>query len=102
MVYNFIECVSVPYSSSIQWIVSCVYGLSVAIDSLMTGTLIAYLLRSRTGFTAYALGLSLDAALEIDNDFHRTDSLVQTLIVYTINTGASRCLRTPYSLPDPC
>ena len=100
MAYNFIKRIAVSYSS-IQWIVSCVYGLSVAIDSLMTGTLIAYLLRSRTGFTAYVLGLSLDAALEIDNDFHRTDSLVQTLIVYTINTGASRCLRVSYGLPDP-
>ncbi|TBU52530.1 hypothetical protein BD310DRAFT_970774 [Dichomitus squalens] len=52
----------------LTWIVSAVYGLAMAIDSILTGTLIIYLLGSRTGTK-------------------RTDTMVQTLIVYTVNTG---------------
>ncbi|TBU25189.1 hypothetical protein BD311DRAFT_765041 [Dichomitus squalens] len=50
------------------WIVSAAFGLAVAVDSILAGTLIAYLLGGRTGN-------------------RRTDDMIQTLIVYTINTG---------------
>ncbi|KAI0325100.1 hypothetical protein GY45DRAFT_1438640 [Cubamyces sp. BRFM 1775] len=55
---------------NLTWLVSAIYGLAVSIDSIVTGVLIAALLRSKTGFK-------------------RTDSLIQTLVVYTINTGLS-------------
>ncbi|KAM5544619.1 hypothetical protein V8D89_001517 [Ganoderma adspersum] len=50
------------------WTVSVFYGVDMVIDSTLTGTLIVYLLRNRTGT-------------------QRNDSMIQTLIVYTINTG---------------
>ncbi|EIW53510.1 uncharacterized protein TRAVEDRAFT_52638 [Trametes versicolor FP-101664 SS1] len=50
------------------WLVSAIYGLAFSVDSLVTGVLIMVLLKSRTGFKS-------------------TDSLIQTLIVYSINSG---------------
>ncbi|KAI0654671.1 hypothetical protein C8Q70DRAFT_1086597 [Cubamyces menziesii] len=44
------------------------HKLTVSIDSIVSGVLITVLLKSKTGFK-------------------RTDSLIQTLMVYTINTG---------------
>ncbi|KAI0759571.1 hypothetical protein BD413DRAFT_271275 [Trametes elegans] len=52
----------------LTWIVSAIYGLAVTIDLLVTGVLITVLLNSKTGF-------------------NRTDSLIQTLIIYSINSG---------------
>ena len=37
-------------ATPLKWIVACVYGLADVIDSIISGTLILYLLRSRTGF----------------------------------------------------
>ncbi|KAL1939396.1 hypothetical protein VTO73DRAFT_9952 [Trametes versicolor] len=54
--------------SKFTWIVSATYGCAVSLDSIVTGVLIAVLLKSRTGFKS-------------------TDSLIQTLIVYSINSG---------------
>ncbi|EIW57915.1 uncharacterized protein TRAVEDRAFT_48938 [Trametes versicolor FP-101664 SS1] len=51
-----------------SWLVSGAYGCAVATDVLLTGALIRVLLHSRTGFK-------------------RTDSTLDTLIVYSINTG---------------
>ncbi|KAI0353727.1 hypothetical protein OH77DRAFT_585870 [Trametes cingulata] len=51
-----------------SWLVSAAYGCAVATDVLLTGALIRVLLRSRTGFK-------------------RTDSTLDMLIVYSINTG---------------
>ncbi|KAI0636240.1 hypothetical protein C8Q77DRAFT_1155943 [Trametes polyzona] len=51
-----------------SWLVSGAYGCAVATDVLLTGALIRVLLRSRTGFK-------------------RTDSTLDMLIVYSINTG---------------
>ncbi|KAI0667893.1 hypothetical protein C8Q78DRAFT_300062 [Trametes maxima] len=51
-----------------SWLVSAAYGCAVATDVLLTGALIRVLLRSRTGFK-------------------RTDLTLDTLIVYSINTG---------------
>ncbi|KAI0648720.1 hypothetical protein C8Q79DRAFT_466210 [Trametes meyenii] len=53
---------------SVSWLVSAAYGCAVATDVLLTGALIRVLLRSRTGFK-------------------RTDLTLDTLIVYSINTG---------------
>ncbi|KAI1786763.1 hypothetical protein LXA43DRAFT_754429 [Ganoderma leucocontextum] len=52
----------------LTWIVSVFYGVDMVIDTILAGTLIVYLLRNRTGT-------------------ERNDSMIQTLIVYTINTG---------------
>ncbi|KAJ8486841.1 hypothetical protein ONZ51_g4583 [Trametes cubensis] len=51
-----------------SWLVSAAYGCAVVTDVLLTGALIRVLLRSRTGFK-------------------RTDSTLDMLIVYSINTG---------------
>ncbi|KAL1949709.1 hypothetical protein VTO73DRAFT_8590 [Trametes versicolor] len=53
-----------------SWLVSGAYGCAVATDVLLTGALIRVLLHSRTGFK-------------------RTDSTLDSLIVYSINTGMS-------------
>lgn len=51
-----------------SWMVSALFGCAMLVDLLLTGTLIAILLRSRTGFS-------------------RTDSTIEVLVIYTINTG---------------
>ncbi|KAJ3007343.1 hypothetical protein NUW54_g3582 [Trametes sanguinea] len=53
---------------NMAWLVSAIYGFAVAVDSIVTGVLIAVLLKSRTGFRS-------------------TDSLIQTLVIYTVNSG---------------
>ncbi|KAH9902490.1 hypothetical protein C8Q73DRAFT_785159 [Cubamyces lactineus] len=50
----------------VAWMTSAAFGAAVVIDLLLTGTLI--ITKSRTGFK-------------------RTDSLIDVLIIYTINTG---------------
>ncbi|EIW52174.1 uncharacterized protein TRAVEDRAFT_32023 [Trametes versicolor FP-101664 SS1] len=52
----------------VSWLVSAMFGFAVLVDVCLTGTLVTVLLRSRTGFK-------------------RTDSLIEVLIVYAINTG---------------
>ncbi|KAI0643499.1 hypothetical protein C8Q79DRAFT_184160 [Trametes meyenii] len=52
----------------ISWLVSIAYGLAAVTDVILTGALVFVLLRSRT-FT------------------RRSDSVIYTLIIYTINTG---------------
>ncbi|KAI0330297.1 hypothetical protein GY45DRAFT_1434763 [Cubamyces sp. BRFM 1775] len=54
--------------SKVAWTSSAGFGAAVAIDFLLTGTLIIALHKSRTGFK-------------------RTDTLIDVLIIYTINTG---------------
>ncbi|KAI9056805.1 hypothetical protein FKP32DRAFT_1585067 [Trametes sanguinea] len=58
-----------------QWLVSAIYGFAVAVDSIVTGVLIAVLLKSRTGFRS-------------------TDSLIQTLVIYTVNSVCSTSMLT--------
>ncbi|KAI0648833.1 hypothetical protein C8Q79DRAFT_1007415 [Trametes meyenii] len=55
-------------TKDVTWVVCAVYGLAVSVDSLVTGVLITVLLKSRTGFKS-------------------TDSLIQTLVIYSINSG---------------
>ncbi|KAI0636134.1 hypothetical protein C8Q77DRAFT_1155841 [Trametes polyzona] len=52
----------------VAWMTSAGFGVAVVVDSLLTGTLILALRRSRTGF-------------------RRTDSLIDVLIIYAVNTG---------------
>ncbi|KAI0367132.1 hypothetical protein BV20DRAFT_1055112 [Pilatotrama ljubarskyi] len=52
----------------VSWLISAVFGCAVVVDMCLTGTLVVVLLRSRTGFK-------------------RTDSLIEVLIIYSINTG---------------
>ncbi|KAI0350804.1 hypothetical protein OH77DRAFT_1007132 [Trametes cingulata] len=52
----------------VSWLISAVFGCAVVVDLCLTGTLVIVLLRSRTGFK-------------------RTDSLIEVLIIYSINTG---------------
>ncbi|KAI9060714.1 hypothetical protein FKP32DRAFT_1004490 [Trametes sanguinea] len=53
---------------ALQGIVSAIFGSGVAVDVLLTGTLVVVLLSSRSGF-------------------RQTDSLVHLLVIYAINTG---------------
>ncbi|KAI0706343.1 hypothetical protein C8Q76DRAFT_800792 [Earliella scabrosa] len=52
----------------LTWLISACFGMAAAADVLLTTALIVVLRRSRTGFK-------------------RTDSLIDILIIYTINTG---------------
>ncbi|KAI0326510.1 hypothetical protein GY45DRAFT_1328862 [Cubamyces sp. BRFM 1775] len=54
--------------SRFDWLVSATFGCAVLAELFLTGTLIVVLLRSRTGFK-------------------RTDSTIDILIVYAVNTG---------------
>ncbi|KAI9060717.1 hypothetical protein FKP32DRAFT_1678675 [Trametes sanguinea] len=52
----------------VSWLISAVTGCAVLCDVCLTGTLVTALVRSRTGSK-------------------RTDSLIEVLIIYSINTG---------------
>ncbi|KAI0353785.1 hypothetical protein OH77DRAFT_1427086 [Trametes cingulata] len=52
----------------VTWLTSAGFGVAVLVDFLLTGALIVVLQKSRTGFK-------------------RTDSLIDLLIIYAINTG---------------
>ncbi|KAL1949755.1 hypothetical protein VTO73DRAFT_8636 [Trametes versicolor] len=52
----------------VAWMTSAGFGVAVLVDSLLTGTLILVLQKSRTGF-------------------RKTDSLIDVLIIYAVNTG---------------
>ncbi|KAI0824342.1 hypothetical protein BC628DRAFT_428045 [Trametes gibbosa] len=52
----------------ISWLVSIAYGFAVATDVILTGALVFVLQRARTGSK-------------------RTDSILDVLIIYTVNTG---------------
>ncbi|KAI0636135.1 hypothetical protein C8Q77DRAFT_621556 [Trametes polyzona] len=56
------------HRATAQWMTSAAFGIAVVVETLLTGTLILVLQRSRTGF-------------------RRTDSLIDLLIIYAINTG---------------
>ncbi|KAH9895561.1 hypothetical protein C8Q73DRAFT_789358 [Cubamyces lactineus] len=51
-----------------SWLVSATFGCAALAELFLTGTLIVALLRSRTGFK-------------------RTDSTIEVLIIYSVNTG---------------
>ncbi|KAI0665752.1 hypothetical protein C8Q78DRAFT_1083608 [Trametes maxima] len=51
-----------------SWLTSGIFGTAFLVDVLLTGTLVTVLLRSRTGFSG-------------------TDALIDTLIIYSMNTG---------------
>ncbi|KAL1948182.1 hypothetical protein VTO73DRAFT_12257 [Trametes versicolor] len=59
---------SILISVANSWMISATYGSAVAVDTLITGTMIYILLRSRTGFS-------------------KTDNTVKALILYSVNTG---------------
>ncbi|KAI0738333.1 hypothetical protein C8Q80DRAFT_272210 [Daedaleopsis nitida] len=52
----------------VSWMVSVIFGSAVIVDILLTTALIVVLVRSRTGF-------------------QRTDSTIEVLVLYTVNTG---------------
>ncbi|EIW52152.1 uncharacterized protein TRAVEDRAFT_53580 [Trametes versicolor FP-101664 SS1] len=60
-----------------KWLISIGYGFAVASDIMLTGALVFVLHRSRTGLK-------------------RSDSILDTLIKYTINTGMHHSCPTPY------
>ncbi|KAI0628212.1 hypothetical protein C8Q77DRAFT_479432 [Trametes polyzona] len=53
----------------VAWLISVVYGVTVFCDILLAGSLTWMLLKKRTGFK-------------------HTDSLIQVIVLYTVNTGA--------------
>lgn len=63
-------------------------ALAVAADGMITTLLTIVLRRSRTGFAKYVRTSSLPRTAELIHVFASTDSMLNTLIVYTINTGA--------------
>ncbi|KAI0363648.1 hypothetical protein BV20DRAFT_975436 [Pilatotrama ljubarskyi] len=75
---SFIQ-VSFTNFQRFSWMVWTILGIAVTVDLIATGTLTYYLRRSRTGFK-------------------RTDSMVDVLMVYGINTGLSTSVITMTSL----
>ncbi|KAI0628329.1 hypothetical protein C8Q77DRAFT_473334 [Trametes polyzona] len=71
----FKETESILDFERISWLISVAYGLAVVIDVLLAGSLVFVLRRSRTGS-------------------RRGDTMLDTLIIYTINTGALSFART--------
>ncbi|KAI0750004.1 hypothetical protein C8Q80DRAFT_663083 [Daedaleopsis nitida] len=67
-VETFVAVTFERYTEHYKWIIPCSLGTAVIIDAVTTSTLTYYLHKCRTGFK-------------------RTDSLIDILIVYTINTG---------------
>ncbi|KAI0644919.1 hypothetical protein C8Q79DRAFT_1119719 [Trametes meyenii] len=74
LAWDFVATVKVFHAPTLQafshysWIVSVAYGLAVLCDLITASALILALLRSRTGV-------------------RRTDSVVEVLVLYTVNTG---------------
>ncbi len=66
--------------------VSASYGCTFVADALQTGTLIYILLQSRTGFKR-RVNLRARARYQSSLFNRRTDNIVETLALYTTNTG---------------
>lgn len=76
-----------------QWLVSVSYGLAGVTDVTLASTLVFVFHRSRTGSKRCVRSISdSDAHAEI-RSLCRTDSVLDTLIIYTINTGTSWTVR---------
>ncbi|KAI0750007.1 hypothetical protein C8Q80DRAFT_1269797 [Daedaleopsis nitida] len=67
-IVTFIDVTFESFQEHSAWIVYTALGVRVLTDVVLTATLIYYLQRSRTGFTG-------------------TDSMIDVLILYAINTG---------------
>ncbi|EIW53085.1 uncharacterized protein TRAVEDRAFT_75231 [Trametes versicolor FP-101664 SS1] len=89
MTVALFETVSLATWAKSAWLAAVPYGFTIVTDVILTSTLILFLHRSRTGM-------------------RQTDTLLNTLIAYTINTGllttslSTLCLfftiRQPYNL----
>ena len=85
----------------VQWLSAVPFGFILATDAILTGSLIYWLHRSRTGFQEYVPDHASITSLYVGvrsskqscvsahgtREFGSTDSLLNVLIVYTINTG---------------
>ncbi|KAI0659999.1 hypothetical protein C8Q70DRAFT_1053253 [Cubamyces menziesii] len=83
------------------WLSAVPFGFILATDAILTGSLIYWLHRSRTGFQEYVPDHASITSLYVGvrsskqscvsahgaREFGSTDSLLNVLIVYTINTG---------------
>ncbi|KAJ8495511.1 hypothetical protein ONZ51_g1670 [Trametes cubensis] len=92
------------------WLSAVPFGFILATDAILTGSLIYWLHRSRTGFQEYVPDHASITSLYVGvrsskqscvsahgaREFGSTDSLLNVLIVYTINTG----LLTSASVPS--
>ncbi|OJT10879.1 hypothetical protein TRAPUB_12612, partial [Trametes pubescens] len=84
-----VEVFSSPLIITIEkysWMVSASYGCTFVADALLTGTLIYILLQSRTGFKR-RVNLRARARYQSSLFNRRTDNIVETLALYTTNTG---------------
>ena len=85
------------YVSEFKWIIPCSLGVAVIIDAVTTGTLTYYLHKCRTGFRRWSF--SYGHTTKVDGAA-RTDSLIDILIVYTINTGTKLSFGTSPTVTD--
>jgi hypothetical protein len=66
------------------------FTLHMLAEISLTGSMCYYLYKSRTGFKKYVQGVYYDCVWSLGADVVvacRTNSLIKTLIKYTINTG---------------
>lgn len=72
-------------------------GAGVVADMLIAGAMTVVLIRCRTGFSKWVSTDTFTNAHTADDALHmdRTDSVIRTLIIYSINTGAlTGCVRS--------
>ena len=67
------------------------YGSATAGDTILTTALVMALWKSRTGLKRYVAVFTVIYYMICDLA-HRSDSVIQTIIAYTVNTGTLRKL----------
>ncbi len=63
--------------------------MAVTADMTLTAALIVFLHRSRTGLKRYALPLDRLIPILIRYNTGRTDTMIDIMILYSVNTGTS-------------
>ena len=77
------------FTCSPKWTIWCTLVAAVLVDIVATSSLMHYLRKSRTGFPRRVLSsCRMNQSLINSPDF-RTDSMVDVLMLYTINTGVT-------------
>ena len=73
--------------STFQWLDSAYFGISSVADIITAIVLVKTLRSSRTGFKKYVIGNGAAYMYPWLMAVPRTDTMLERLILYTINTG---------------
>ena len=72
---------------SLQWLIYISLASIVVVDVLIATSICVLLYRSRSGFKSYVLLLFFSSLGKKIEHHNRSNSLVNTLMLYSINTG---------------